>query len=108
MDDNSWISDLDAFIKEHGEPATNELFPNEVSEEEAKGGFFKSAIPSPGGYAFEPSHTYAVLKHLGNGVIAIKTAAPTGAITYAIWKDGRPVGFPVATVRELETPFPKN
>src|SRR4051812_11821229 len=88
---------------------TNQLYPHDLSTEEAAAGFKTTVIPAPGGaYAFEPTRIRVVIRDLVGGKIAIKLAAPHGKISYAIWdrNSARPVEDGAASLDELALRYP--
>lgn len=104
--DNKWMFDLDKYIKEKGEPGTDDMFPTAVSGEEREFGFAEVVIPKPTtAYAFEPTHIRAIAAELGSGMRAIKMNGP-GGVAYAIWNDkGRPAASEASSLQELRLRF---
>lgn len=62
-----------------------ELYPVEISAEEAAHGFQLAVIDHPtSGYSENATHTRVVLADLGDCLVAVKMRSPEGMIRYAI------------------------
>lgn len=72
--------------------ATDELYPQQITQEEQDAGFALMEIPSPPPVYFgKPTTIKVVVRGLPGGKRAVKMTDMDGDITYAIWNGVKPL-----------------
>jgi len=89
--------------------ASDDVFPTEISEDEARDGFKLSDVANPEGDYFQAPKTLpAVVRPIGQHLIAVKIRYPGGEHAYAILdaETEKPVDHRALSLDELRSRYP--
>ncbi len=101
-----WMKDLDEALKASGIVGSDPLFPSDLTDEEARAGFTRAAIPNPSSHYFgAAAEIRAVVRKLGADRVAVKMSGPSG-VEYAIWNDQQRPVEQVASLGEITRRYP--